>query len=125
MSKRSFIEIFQKAKKMHVKSVVSAVALSAAMLLSGTAFAQTMLGGVEVSAEDLPAVTERCEQLVTAEASGSLTDSDTTADDNAGAADATVDNAPAVNEVEAATATIDLDTVTLEQCTEAGLGGAM
>ena len=117
---------------MHVKSIVSAIALSAALALSGPAFAQTMFNGVELSAEDLPAVTERCEQLVTAASTESETE--TTSDEPA-AADSTETTAatteattdvPAVNEVEAATTTsIDLDTITLEQCTAAGLGGAM
>lgn len=113
---------------MHVKSIVSAAALSAAMLLSGSAFAQTMFNGVELSADDLPKVTERCEQLATAESSQSATDTttaDSSTDDTAGGSDATINEAPEVNEVAAATATVDLDTVTLEQCTEAGLGGAM
>ena len=117
---------------MHVKSIVSALALSAALALSGPAFAQTMFNGVELSAEDLPAVTERCEQLVTA--AGTAGTAETTTEDAAAAdstettaatAEATTD-VPAVNEVEAATtASIDLDTITLEQCTEAKLGGAM
>lgn len=127
-SKRSFIEIFQKAKKMYVKSVVSAVALSAAMLLSGSAFAQTMFNGAELSADDLPKVTERCEQLATAASTQSATDSstaDSSSDATAGGSDATINEAPEVNEAAAATAKIDLDTVTLEQCEAAGLGGAM
>ncbi|UJW86863.1 hypothetical protein [Devosia sp. SL43] len=107
---------------MHVKSIVSAIALSAALALSGPAFAQTMFNGAELSEADLPAVTERCEQLVTAAETESLTESsDSSEDSTAGGADATIVDAPAVNEVEEATTTIDLDTVTLEQCTEAGI----
>jgi hypothetical protein len=107
---------------MHVKSVVSALALSAALAISGPAFAQTMFNGAELSADDLPAVTERCEQLANVESTESLTESSDSAEDStAGGADATIVDAPAVNEVQAATTTIDLDTITLEQCTEAGL----
>jgi len=46
---------------------------------------------------------------------------DTTADD-AGEADATIDDAPAVNEIDnALTSTIDLDTIDLQACIDAGL----
>ena len=110
---------------MHVKSIVSAIALSAALALSGPAFAQTMFNGVELSADDLPAVTERCEQLATASETESLTEADeSAADSTAGGTDATIADAPGVNEAENATTTIDLDTITLEQCTEAGLPAA-
>lgn len=117
---------------MHVKSIVSAIALSAALALSGPAFAQTMFNGAELSADDLPKVTERCEQLVTASTTESLTETEEStaggneaASENAGSADATIENAPAVNDAAAATAGVDLDTITLEMCKEAGLGGAM
>lgn len=126
---------------MHVKSVVSALALSAAMMLSGGAIAQaqtaTMMGDVSISAEDLPKVEERCVQLVTASSTESLTtDTDSGADEgtkdgsnddeaNAGSNDATIENVEEVNEIADATATVDLDTITLEQCAAAGLGGAM
>jgi hypothetical protein len=116
---------------MHVKSVVSAFALSAAMLMSGAAIAQaqteTMMGDMTISAEDLPKVEERCTQLVTASTTESLTEesASTENDANAGAADATVENVEPVNEAADATATIDLDTITLEMCEAAGLGGAM
>ena len=113
---------------MHIKSLVSVVALSTVFAFSGPAFAQTMFAGAALSEADLGAVTERCEQLVTASTTASATDSatgDSSTDDTAGGSDANVDEAPEVNELEAATSTIDLDTVTIEQCTEAGLGGAM
>jgi len=107
---------------MLIKSLVSAAALTAALAFSGPAFAQTMFAGTELSADDLPAVTERCEQLSTAESTESLTEStDSSEDSTAGGSDASITDAPAVNEGENALTTIDLDTVTLEQCTEAGL----
>lgn len=111
---------------MHIKSLVSVAALTAALAFSGPAFAQTMFAGVALSAEDLPAVTQRCEQLATASDTESLTESSDSAEDStAGGADATITDAPEVNEIENALTTIDLDTVTLEQCTEAGLGTKM
>jgi len=117
---------------MQFKSLVSAVALSAAFALAGPAFAQTTFNGAVLSETDLPAVTERCEQLVNADATESLStesSTDTAATDNnevsdAGDASATSDSVPDVNEVENAVTTIDLDTITLEQCTAAGLGGS-
>lgn len=112
---------------MHARSIVSALTLSAALALSGPAFAQTMFNGVELSDGDLAAVTERCEQLVTA-SGASLTEGTEVApadgmaaDANAGTADATLESVEPVNEMANATSTIDLDTVTLEQCTAAGL----
>ena len=111
---------------MHIKSLVSVVALSAAFALSGPAFAQTTFAGVALAEGDVAAVTERCEQLATASTTESLTESsDSSEDSTAGGADATITDAPEVNEMENALTKIDLDTVTLEQCKEAGLGGAM
>lgn len=114
---------------MHVKSVVSALALSAAFALSGPAFAQTVFNGAELSADDLPAVTERCQQLLdasegktTGDASTGAQASDSETPDTTGDNATTPTDTPVANEVEAATtATIDLDTITLEMCTEAGL----
>lgn len=108
---------------MHVKSVVSAVALSATMLLSGSAFAQTMFNGAEVPAADLPALQERCLDLSTAAGTESLSDNPTQSGDTAGSAAAA--QVPAVNETQQAVTTIDLDTVTLEQCEAAGIKGTM
>ena len=112
---------------MNIKSLISVVALTSAFAFAGPAFAQTTFNGAELSEGDLAAVTERCEQLVTA-SNTSATDASTAdsgTDDTAGGSDANIDEAPEVNELEAATSTVDLDTVTLEQCTAAGLGGAM
>ncbi len=130
---------------MHVKSIVSALALSAALAVSGPAFAQTMFNGTELSADDLGAVTERCEQLTNSAATEPLVGTEQSSDDTSGesatgtatsstdastttsdgATDATVDEAPDVSGNTQATTTIDLATITVEQCTEAGLGGAM
>lgn len=50
---------------MAFKTLASPIALAtaAALTLASGAFAQTMVGDVEVSDEDLPAVTEHCEML--------------------------------------------------------------
>lgn len=108
---------------MHVKSVVSAIALSATMLLSGSAFAQTMFNGAEVSATDLPALQERCLDLSTAASTESIAGQPSVTSDTAG--DAAAASVPQVNEAQNATTTIDLDTVTLEQCEAADIKGSM
>ena len=105
---------------MTIKSALSVVALTVA--LTGASFAQGMtLNGVAVSEADAPAVQERCDQLANASATESLTETTGSSDDtSAGAADATIASAPAVNEVQNATTTVDLDTVTLESCAAGG-----
>lgn len=105
---------------MTIKSALSVVALTVA--LTGGAFAQGMtMNGVAVSEGDMAAVQERCDQLANASTTESLTESsDSTEDTSAGGADATITDAPAVNEMADATTTVDLDTVTLEACTTGG-----
>lgn len=110
---------------MTIKSALSVAALTIA--LTGAAFAQGMtINGVAVSETDMPAVQERCDQLAEAEG-GSLSptaDDDATEaagnDDATAATDATTDQAPAVNEVQAATTTIDLETIDLQACIDGG-----
>lgn len=115
---------------MTIKSALSVAALTIA--LTGAAFAQGMtINGVAVSEADMPAVQERCDQLANAEATESLspttdtTPGDTSDDasggnDGTAANDAVTEEAPAVNETQAATATIDLDTIDLQACTDGG-----
>lgn len=111
---------------MTIKSALSVVALTVAF--SGAAFAQgMMINGAAVSETDQPAVQERCDQLSNAQATESLSpttnETDASADaSSAGTAgvDATIDTAPAVNEVQDATTTIDLDTISLQACIDGG-----
>jgi hypothetical protein len=117
---------------MHVKSIVSALALSAAFALSGPAFAQTMFNGAELSEADLAIVTERCALLVADAAGGKTTGDSTTgaqaSDSEASATDGSTTET-AVTDTQATdgaqSTTIDVEAITLEQCTEASLGGAM
>lgn len=112
---------------MQVKTLVSIVAVSAALAFSGPAWAQTMFNGAPLSADDEPKVQARCDELANAENTESLAEQ-TNADDDAndaGQAAAGAEAVPQANEAENATSTIDLDTITLEMCTEAGLTGAM
>ncbi|WDR03858.1 hypothetical protein PSQ19_07435 [Devosia algicola] len=106
---------------MNIKTIASAIALSSAMLLGGSAYAETMIGSTTVMEADLPAVQQRCDQLALA-SDTSATESDAMGTDStAGGSAANVEDAEEVNELEQVTTTIDLDTVTLEQCQEAGL----
>ncbi|MDB5538911.1 MAG: hypothetical protein JWQ89_638 [Devosia sp.] len=105
------------------RSLLSALALTGAMMISGAAMAQTVVGGVTVSAEDLPKVQSACDTLAAkANASTSAT-TETTADANAStepSTDATTGETDAG--VDAATTTsIDLALLTYESCKEAGL----
>lgn len=104
------------------RSVISALALSCAMMLSSAAMAQTVVGGVTVSAEDLPKVQAACDTLaakaaIDAGASTATTDAnanaETSTDATAGATDAGL-NATT-------TTSIDLALLTAESCKAAGL----
>jgi hypothetical protein len=99
------------------RTVISALALSAAMMFSGAAMAQTMVGGASVSAEDLPKVQAACDTLAAKEnvdsAPAADTESDETDDASSGETDAGVNAAT--------TTSIDLALLTYEACKEAGL----
>lgn len=109
------------------RSLIAALAFSSVMSLSGLAMAQTMVGGVEVSAEDLPRVQAQCDALVTqaaTEDSQSVTNTETSNDAMASGneSDPASTKADGADGTAAAlTTSIDLDTLTLEQCKEAGL----
>lgn len=79
---------------MNTKSLVSPIALAFGLALTGAAAAQTSVGGQDISDADLPFVQQHCDALST----GATTDpqSDTTA-------------------------SIDVATITLDDCMAAGL----
>ena len=116
---------------MTFKTVTCAIVMGSALLFGGAAYADTMVGSSMVTDVDLPAVQARCDQLLTSEEASLAQDPDdksdeTPADTNdatVGDDDTTVDaGTEQVDEAQAATTTsIDLDTVTLEQCKTAGL----
>ena len=117
---------------MRTKSLLSAVALVSAMTFSGSASAQTMFNGVELTPSEFDAVQQRCLQLETAASTESLTE-DSASDNGDGATEATpgagadstpqIENPPAANEVEnAGIPNVDLESITLEQCEAAGIG---
>lgn len=133
---------------MHTRNLVSSIALVAALSFSTGAMAQaTVMRGVEIPPDDLPEVQSLCNTLL-AQANESLTangddegddaDGDTSDDadgDNGDDADgADGDNGddtdmqdPASedesepSDLDQAVTTIDLDTITLEDCKAAGL----
>jgi hypothetical protein len=119
------------------RSLIAALAFSSVMSLSGLAMAQTMVGGAEVSAEDLPRVQAQCDALVTQAAtadSQSVTSNNNTEEsgqqtpETSNGANASETADPASTKADGAdgtaaalTTSIDLDTLTLDQCKEAGL----
>ena len=134
---------------MSFRTLVSPLALAAAMTLSTGAFAQTMVGDQAVTDEDLPAVSEHCQMLAdggpsdegaieedaaTDEMAGEETPLDATAGDTASEGDeATAEDDTAndgmATDPEIATpgdpmagdANLDMDAITLEDCAAAGL----
>lgn len=104
---------------MHIKAIVSAVALSSVLGLGGVVFAQdaaatvlpTMIGNQEVSEADAQRVKTYCDDLQTAanQAEGTET-SETEA--------ATPVEEPVAET--AAVGSVDLDAVTIENCLEGG-----
>jgi hypothetical protein len=107
-------------------SVISSLALATAMLVSGNVYAQdtmaapTMIGQQTISAEDLPKVQAQCDTLNSAQG-GSQASTTTTTDSPDGASDTTDPATEVPNGTDAATATIDLSLITLEECKTAGL----
>lgn len=120
---------------MNIKTLMSGIALTAAMTLSGSAFAQTVIGTASVSAADLPAVQARCTELkasadtptsltsTSSENGGSSSTASNTSSEDGTAGDNSSNStaAPAVDEATAVTTTFDLTTLTVENCTAAGL----
>lgn len=108
---------------MKLLNFVAPAALLAAMAMSGGAMAQTMIGGQTISEGDLGAVQDYCANLA-AEANESLTTDDNGADDETTASDDDVDAADGGDdgdEVSDATTEINLSSITIEDCRDAGL----
>lgn len=108
---------------MHIKTIVSAVALSAALGFSGMAYAQSTIGGQAVSEADMERVKVYCEDLQNqanqAEGATGAEDELTETDSNSG----TDDTASATDDGDDDSATvgsIDMDAITVEACMEGG-----
>lgn len=109
---------------MRVKSALSSLALVAGLLVSGSAFGQSMINGVAIPEGEMAAVQERCDALKLADTTDPLTDVDDgqgNADSNPDVSGNQTEEQTQPNEIANATTTIDLETITLEACTEAGL----
>jgi hypothetical protein len=125
---------------MSFKTLISPIALAAAMTLSTGALAQTMVGDQAVTDEDLPAVSDHCQMLAAEgeDAAGADAATDGAAEDDAAADDANDDGDAAEDDTAtdgmatdpeiaapgdtmAGDATIDFDAITLAECAEAGL----
>ena len=110
------------------RTLTAPLALAAALMLSGAAIAQTTVNGMEVSAEDLPKVQAQCDALNAAtlaspgtdtpETSGEASD---TPDETPETTDPAASNADGALGIDEAVTTYPLDTLTLDQCKEAGL----
>ena len=109
------------------RSLMTGVAFAAMLGFSGAVSAQTMINGMEVSADELPRVQAQCQALTEQQQTESLVSDTEDFEEEEGqdtADDASTDNDSADGTNQALT-TIDLDTLTLEQCQEAGLTETM
>ncbi len=97
---------------MRITTIATAALVSTMLGLSGAAYAQTMIGNQSVSEADLQRVQTHCDDLKTA--SQQAASSDVTQD-------ATEPAIPSEGESSAESGALDLESITLEQCIEAGL----
>ncbi|HEY8574889.1 MAG TPA: hypothetical protein VIL88_00965 [Devosia sp.] len=112
---------------MHIKTLVSASTLAIVLGFSGTAFAQTSIGGQTLSEGDMERVKVYCEDLQNEanQAAGASSDESelNSTDDDSSADAAATGTATGSDEEDDDTAdvgTIDMDLITLENCSEAG-----
>ena len=107
-------------------SLISSLALATAMLVAPGVYAQdaaataTMIGSQSISAEDLPKVQAQCDTLNSSQG-GEMGSTTTTTETPDGASDTTDEATEVPNGTDAATSTIDLSLITLEECKAAGL----
>ena len=99
---------------MRITTIATAALVSTMLGLSGAAYAQTMIGNQTLTEADAERVKTYCEDLKTdsEQAVGSSVE-DATPDEATPDADASEESGGAVG-------TLDLSTITLEQCVEAG-----
>ena len=111
---------------MRIKTVISALSLSLTMAVAGPVFAQASINGTEISAEDLPAVQARCDEIAAAAATPAPVADENSSDGNANSGDAGNNgNVPAQsdetkeNDGSSDTATaFDLGTLNAETCAQ-------
>ena len=95
-----------------IRTLITTAAFAAALSFSGASMAQTMINGMEVSPDDLPKVQTQCDKLALDENGSPATD------DNI---EKSYEEQKDVSQIDELTTTIDLESLTLEQCKEAGL----
>lgn len=103
---------------MTIKSTLSVLALLSGVAFAGSAYAQTTVGNNDVSDADLPIVQAHCDALLLADENSS------TAGENPNDTEVTDGEATGVaadTESRNTSTTVDLDTITLEDCRTAGL----
>ena len=111
---------------MKLRAVISSIALASAMTFSGGAFAQSMIGGVEIPAEQLQQFQEKCATLNSA-GSVAAAPADTLAQPNDESDDAVATGSVAANGeddpegTDADPLVTALANLTIDQCKEAGL----
>jgi hypothetical protein len=106
---------------MMIRNLVSAAALTVAMLASG-AMAQTSINGVEIAADELPLVQAQCDDLAAEamKAEGASNTDETSADEAADTDGESSDEPDTPAETAQGTTKIDLETLTLDACKTAG-----
>jgi hypothetical protein len=104
------------------RSMISSLALTAAMLFSTGAWAQTMVGQQSVSADDLPKVQAQCNTLASVDKNSMASQTEQTDGAEAdGAGDSTTGETEVPNGTDQATTAVDLSLITIEDCRAAGL----
>lgn len=110
---------------MQLKAFASTIALAAALAVSGPVAAQSMINGMTIPEDELPVVQQHCDDLKTAadtesestdESAGDANLEDAGDDDLNGGAEADTSGT-----AQATTPTIDLETIDLQACVDAGL----
>lgn len=96
---------------MHIKNLVSPLALAAGLLITGAASAQTWVGDQEVSDADLATVQDYCDELQAAE--------NVAGDISTGPEETDSDDSDVGTPM--ADAGVNLDLITIEDCRAAGL----
>jgi hypothetical protein len=105
---------------MNIKSGLSVLALVSGIAFAGSAFAQTTIGGFDVTDEDLPRVQAQCDALALDDMNGDLAGTQPSDEDTAADADGRT-SLEADTSARNDSTSIDLSVITVEDCREAGL----
>lgn len=105
---------------MQVKTIISAIAISFTMGVAGPVFAQTTINGTVISADDLPKVQARCDEITGAPRSVSdeMSNNGEATDDPNTPSDDTKDDAANAEAATTASTTFDLDSLDAASCAQ-------